>query len=243
MDIQFKHLIHLQELDSEINTITLYLQQIPIKLQDIETRIEESKSIVKRAKEHLAQNQKKRRDLESQVQDFEAKIKKLQGQLNEVRTNKEYSALLKEIDEAKFEKENNEEQIITEMLNADEIESEIQEAEKKFAEIQERLSRDKDSIIDEKLKMESQRQKLQEEKNELKPKIPPEQLGLYNSIYTKNSGVALSPVTDDFCSICQIRIRPQIINELIAADKIILCENCGRILYWKGDKEAAERKL
>ncbi len=243
MDIQFKHLIRLQELDSEINKITLFLKQVPKRIQEIDNKIDQSKSLVTQAKEKLNQNQKNRRILEAKTQDAESKIKKLQSQLNDVRTNKEYSALLREIDEAKFAKEKSEELIITEMLNADEIEMEIQEAEAQAKESETRLSNDKNVIREEKQKMETRHMELLEEKNELQPKIPPEQLGLYLTIYEKNNGVALSPVTDDFCSICQIRIRPQIINELIAGDKIILCENCGRILYWKGESHPAEQEI
>lgn len=243
MDIQFKHLIHLQELDSEINKITLFLNEVPLRIQEIDNKIEQNKSIVAHAKEKMNNNQKKRRELESQVQDADVKIKKLQGQLNQVRTNKEYSTLLKEIDDAKYAKEQSEEQIITEMLNADEIEEEIQEAEAQAAESEARLTHDKKTIFEEKEKMEARQRGLEKEKNELKPKIPPEQLQLYESIYEKNNGVALSPVTDDFCSICQIRIRPQMINELIAGEKIMLCENCGRILYWKSEAAPAEQKI
>ncbi len=71
------------------------------------------------------------------------------------------------------------------------------------------------------------------EKEKLTPAIPTVSLNLYLSIFHKNHGIALSRVTDVFCSMCQIRIRPQVINELIAQEKLILCENCGRILYWK----------
>ena len=243
MDIQFKHLIHLQELDSEINKINLFLNRVPIRIQEIDNKIEQNKNIVAHAKEKMNNNQKKRRELESHVQDADVKIKKLQGQLNEVRTNKEYSTLLKEIDDTKYAKEQSEEQIITEMLNADEIEEEIQEAEAQASESEARLTQDKKTIFEEKEKMEARQRGLEKEKNELKPKIPPEQLQLYESIYEKNNGVALSPVTDDFCSICQIRIRPQMINELIAGEKIMLCENCGRILYWKSEAAPAEQKI
>lgn len=243
MDIQFKHLIHLQELDSEINKIILFLNEVPIRIQEIDNKIEQNKNIVAHAKEKMNKNQKKRRELESQVQDADVKIKKLQGQLNEVRTNKEYSTLLKEIDDTKYAKEQSEEQIITEMLNADEIEEEIQEAAAQASESEARLTQDKKAIFEEKEKMEARQRELEKEKNDLKPKIPPEQLQLYESIYEKNSGVALSPVTDDFCSICQIRIRPQMINELIAGEKIMLCENCGRILYWKSEAAPAEQKI
>jgi len=63
------------------------------------------------------------------------------------------------------------------------------------------------------------------------PKIPSDQVTLYLKIYKRNSGIALSPVSEEFCSLCHMRIRPQVINELKGKEKIILCENCGRILY------------
>jgi len=45
-------------------------------------------------------------------------------------------------------------------------------------------------------------------------------------------GVALSPIKDDdFCSLCQMRVRPQMLNELMEMKQVILCEACGRILY------------
>jgi predicted nucleic acid-binding Zn-ribbon protein len=80
--------------------------------------------------------------------------------------------------------------------------------------------------------LEEKRKKLTQEKDELVPKIPSEQVSLYLKISPKKNGIALSPVYDDFCSMCHVRIRPQVLNELKSLEKVILCENCGRILYW-----------
>ena len=55
---------------------------------------------------------------------------------------------------------------------------------------------------------------------------------LYMSIFNKKNGSALSPVKGDFCAMCHVRIRPQMLNEIRDRSKIYLCENCGRILYW-----------
>jgi predicted nucleic acid-binding Zn-ribbon protein len=52
------------------------------------------------------------------------------------------------------------------------------------------------------------------------------------SIFNKKNGSALSPVKGDFCAMCHMRIRPQMLNEIRDRNKIHLCENCGRILYW-----------
>ncbi|MBD3414646.1 MAG: hypothetical protein GF421_09475 [Candidatus Aminicenantes bacterium] len=229
----FKHLIKLQDLDSNIKGISLFLEQIPSQINQIDRRIEESFSAVKKYKEQLAENQKRRRDLDAEVEDLKTKINKFQNQLNDVKTNKEYSSLLKEIDDAKNRVDDLEEEIITKMLASDDIESEIRSAQAKAEQEKQKLLKEKEELMEKSSEMKQKKQSLSQEKAEVEPHIPQDQLSLYHDIYQNNSGIALSPVTDDFCSVCQIRIRPQVINELKEGKKIILCENCGRILYWK----------
>lgn len=231
MDIEFEKLINLQKFDKEITDVSLFLENIPSKIEEINKKIETSSQIVTLAKEKMIQNQKKRRDLEAAVKDIKEQISKYNRQLNEVKTNKEYSILLKEIEEAKQKDNDMEEEIISEMLSADEIEDEIKTASQKYSEAEEKFSKEKDVLQQEKKKFEAKRDKLNQKKEKLVPKIPSDQVSLYLKIYKRNSGIALSPVKEEFCSLCHLRIRPQVINELKGKEKIILCENCGRILY------------
>ena len=231
MDIEFEKLINLQKFDKEITDVSLFLENIPSKIEEINKKIETSSQIVTLAKEKMIQNQKKRRDLEAAVKDIKEQISKYNRQLNEVKTNKEYSILLKEIEEAKQKDNDMEEEIISEMLSADEIEDEIKTASQKYSEAEEKFSKEIDVLQQEKKKFEAKRDKLNQKKEKLVPKIPSDQVSLYLKIYKRNSGIALSPVKEEFCSLCHLRIRPQVINELKGKEKIILCENCGRILY------------
>ncbi len=231
MDIEFEKLINLQKLDKEITDVSLFLENIPSKIEEINNKIETSSQIVTLAKEKMARNQKKRRDLEVKVKDIKEQISKYNHQLNEVKTNREYSILLKEIGEAKQKVNDMEDEIISEMLSADEIEGEIKTASQKYSEAEEKFSKEKDVLQQEKKKFEAKRDELNQKKEKLVPKIPSDQVNLYLKIYKKNGGIALSPVKEEFCSLCHLRIRPQVINELKGKEKIILCENCGRILY------------
>jgi predicted nucleic acid-binding Zn-ribbon protein len=115
------------------------------------------------------------------------------------------------------------------------IQIEKYKREKIAEETKRKLTIEKDSLIQENKKRKEERQHLYKEKENISPLIPSNLMNLYNDLFEKNIGIALSPVTDDFCSICQIRIRPQVLNELITQKEIILCENCGRILYWKNN--------
>jgi predicted nucleic acid-binding Zn-ribbon protein len=231
--VDLDNLIHLQQLDRKMADISLFLDNIPSEIEKINEKIESSSKIITLAKEKMDRNQKKRRDLEAEVKDIRVKVSKYNLQLNEVKTNKEYSSLLKEIEEAKKKVDSLEEKIITEMLAADEIEEEIKAADQKYKEGQERFLKEKNVLQQKKNELEEKRKKFIQEKDELVPKIPPEQVSLYLKISPKKNGIALSPVYDDFCSMCHVRIRPQVLNELKGQEKVILCENCGRILYWQ----------
>ena len=237
MDIEFEKLINLQKLDKEITDVSLLLENIPTQIEEINKKIETSSQIVTLAEKNMAQNQKKRRELEAEVKDIKEQISKYNRQLNEVKTNREYSSLLKEIEEGRQKVNDLEDEIISEMLSADEIEDEIKATSQKYSEAEEKFSKEKDALQKEKKGLEAKRAKLTQEKEELTPKIPSEQLNLYLKIFKKKRGIALSLVNEEFCSMCHMRIRPQVINELKGKDKIILCENCGRILYW-GKKSA-----
>jgi len=128
------------------------------------------------------------------------------------------------------------------MLAADEIEKEIREANQRFNRDREKFEKEKELIHQKKCELEEKIKRTQKEREEIVPRIPPEQLSLYERIFRKMGGIALSPVTDDFCSMCHMRIRPQVLNELKEAKKLIICEACGRILYWKQKPETEEAK-
>ena len=236
MDIDFEKLIHLQKIDSEIRQITLFLESTPPLIEEIDKKIEESANRAALAKEKMAANQKKRRELEARVKDIRTQMAKYKRQLNEVKTNKEYTALLKEIESSEREIDHMEEEIISEMLAADDIEKEIKEAGQKFNIEKEKYNQEKEIISQQKKEMEEKTKELARQKDNLLPEIPSEQVSLYLKISRKKGGVALSPVKDDFCAMCHMRIRPQVLNELRDTNKLILCENCGRILFWREKK-------
>ncbi|MGB7294312.1 MAG: C4-type zinc ribbon domain-containing protein [Candidatus Aminicenantales bacterium] len=231
MEIDFEKLIKLQQLDMEIRQLSLFLEGIPPQIESIDKKIADSSLIAATAREKMTWSQKKRRELEAEVKDFKAQIGKYKRQLNEVKTNKEYTALLREIDESERRVDRLEEAFISEMLLEDNIQRDIQEANRKLAETQEILSMEKEAIYRKKKQAEERIQELGRSKTALLPAIPFPQVDLYVNISRKKNGIALSPVRDDFCDLCHVRIRPQVLNELLSSRKLILCENCGRILF------------
>jgi predicted nucleic acid-binding Zn-ribbon protein len=237
VEIDFEKLIQLQQLDLEIRQLSLFLEGIPPQIQNIDKKIAESSLVAAAAKERMTGSQKKRRELESELKDIKIQIGKYKRQLNEVKTNKEYTAFLKEIEESEKRVDRLEEAFIAEMLLEDDIQKDILQANRKLAETQETLSREKEAIFQKKKEAEDKIQQLSRRKADILPGIPPAQVDLYLNISRKKGGIVLSPVRDDFCDLCHVRIRPQVLNELLSTRKLILCENCGRILFWREQTE------
>lgn len=233
MEIKFDCLIQLQQIDVKLKEISVFLKDLPPKIRDIESRIEDSLQVVSEAKDKFAANQKRRRDLEAEVQDTKTLITKFKRQQGEVKTNREYTSLLHEIDEAEKKADALEEEIISEMLKADDIEEEIKKAADNADKAKKELNEEKDLLLKQKAEREETEKKYLRDRADLVPKIPGEQMALYSTISRKNNGIALSPVSEEFCSMCHMRIRPQVFNELKAFSSIILCENCGRILFYE----------
>lgn len=232
MDVNFENLINLQRLETEIRRISALLNNIPTQIAEIDQTIDDSSQIVEKAKENFALNQKKRKGLEDEVNAIKEKISKYKIQLNEVKTNREYTSLLKEIEEAQQKIDQLEEEIISLMLSSDDIEKEIKESTEKHRQEEARLTEEKGTIDQKKRELEKEIKELTQEKEKLLNQIPHSQSKLYVDLLRNKNGIALSPVKDEFCSMCHMRVRPQVLNELRVEKEIIFCENCGRILYW-----------
>ena len=118
------------------------------------------------------------------------------------------------------------------MIAADDVEKEIKAAQAAQASQEVALKAEKAAVAAEQADLEARKAAAEAERAAILPGIPAEQVKLYNRIHIKKGGTALSKVTDDFCSLCQMRVRPQLLDELIGRKAIIMCEACGRILYW-----------
>jgi hypothetical protein len=242
VDADFDNLIELQRLDSEIRKVQSLLDSIPSQVEAIDRQMEASALALGQAREKLAHNQKRRRELEGEVKDIRSPITKYKLQLNQVKTNREYQALLKEIDENQQKIDKIEEDIIAELLNADQIEIDIQAAVAKDGQEKIRLHQEKEVLAREKSRLEEEIKSLAAAKEKLLPLIPKDQVALYLRIFDKKGGLALSPVTDDFCTLCHMRVRPQMLSELVEKNQLLLCENCGRILHRVKEKPEAEEE-
>lgn len=236
---QIRLLAQLQELDRKIQETEKDIIIVPeeiVALEGIISRGEKSSEDMGGELEDLEKEcRHKERDLSAK----EESLSKYQSQLSEVKTNREYSALVVEIDSSKQEKSELENEILILMERSDESRKTIEERKEDLKKEKERLVEEEKknqkrmSILKERLGK-NQRERIRQAE-----KIEAELLSCYERILKGRDGLALVPVIAEACQGCFTKLPPQIINEIMQARRVITCERCLRILYLPDTEEAA----
>lgn len=221
----------LQNFEDSILEIIKRIDEVPDLIKKLEDERDGKKKIINNSKAKLDKSVKIRKNFEKEISLIKEKISKYREQLNKSTTNKEYQGFISEI---KFE-ENKileiEENIIEEMLNSDDIMEEIREKEDEFGQIAEEYNK-KIKDLEQNLTYYKEKLKgIEKERDDLHNEIPKDLIKIFDKLIKKKNGKAISFVELDFCGICNVKIRPQRLNELITTENIFYCENCGRLLY------------
>ncbi|MEM8930810.1 MAG: hypothetical protein AAGE94_06530 [Acidobacteriota bacterium] len=190
---------------------------------------------------------RQRREAEAQLADAQEKQKKYQSQIGQVTTQREYGALLKEIDTVKQLIESSESQAMEAIEANDAARSAAESLRADFAEIDSRYSTELAKWEQEKPAVREKATQLEAKAELLRGEIPRGTLSLYERIYSRNHGNAIAEVLSMdarksriwHCAACSYNVRPQVLVE-IKGGAIKQCEACKRILYWQEDESADE---
>jgi len=233
MDQQLQTLITLQAIDTRIAGLEADAARLPKEIAAIHAAIEEARKHVEQTKGRLDSARKDQRAKEKDLEVVQAKRSKTEARLYEVKTNKEYSAVLTEIEEIKQEKGRMEEEVLVLMEAQERLTGEIREAEARFKQ-REGEGRGQEATLKEQLRgIETDLAAVRTERKELAAQLPAPILADYDRILRARAGLALVPVAKpNFCGACRMTITPQRLQELRAQSSLIPCESCGRYLYW-----------
>lgn len=237
---KLRALYHLQQIDSKIDKIKIIRGELPLEVQDLEDEI----AMLKTRKENyeIASRDLTQKILsyKGAIKESEALVKKYKEQLTNVRNNREYDSLTKEVEYQELEIQLSEKKIKEAEVQiafnqenigkcAEELEEREKEREIKASELKEIAS---ETEIEEK--------RLLDESEACKNKIEDRLMTAYTRI-RKNvrNGLAVVTIDRDACAGCFNKIPPQHQLDITNYKKIIVCEFCGRILV---DKHIAEEE-
>ena len=231
MNPDLSKLIDLHHAESELKRLDAELADVPRLREALEGRLTRERERLDAARLALETSQKTRRENEAQVQDLEIKRSKYKGQLMDVKTNKEYTAMLHEIETVERAIRSREDQILEEMERADSLTGEVASEEKEFHAVEEE-ARGKGAELDARgARLEDERRRMAAEREKVAGTIPEGPLGLYERVaHLRGTGVA--EARDGVCQACHVKMRPQPWVELRQNEQLFQCEACNRILFY-----------
>jgi predicted nucleic acid-binding Zn-ribbon protein len=235
VDPQLQTLIDLQGYDGRIAALEAEAARLPKQIESLQASLAEARKQMETVKGRVEATRKELRLKEKDLEVVAAKRSKLEARLYEVKTNKEYSAALLEIEESKQEKAKTEEEILALMDLQERLGVEIREAETRFKTREEQARQD-EAVVRKKLAaVEAELSGVRAERAGRAKEVPAGLLSDYERLLRARHGVAVAAVTANaFCGGCRVSIRPQAIQELRSAVTVMMrCESCGRYLYWQ----------
>ena len=235
MDEKLNALLMIQSIDTKFDNISREKEETPKEIEKLKEGLDLLGNAVEQDLSTVEELRKERSKVERELEEIDLKLKKSKLRLNEVKSNREYQAVLKEIEDLKDLTFQKEETVIKWM-------EEIEIQEKKCAdntvrrdESQEEYKSKEKAFSQRIRELDKEVQSLNEKRGQLSPNLDEDLLRRYNGLKSHLKGRVVVPVIDGVCQECHLGIPPQQYNELIKGDSMQSCPNCSRILYWGDD--------
>lgn len=231
---ELERLVDLQRLDSEIAELEAAAAAIPGQIRAMEEQLLHTKAALDEATAETEKLQKLRRQKERDLEEANREFKKRQSRLYEIKTNQEYSAVLKEIDGLKQKVSTLEEEILVLLDQIDAAVKDRAKEEEGFRFKEAEYLRDKQQRGGELREIQGRLAKLQGARKGRSKGVEASLLQQYLRLLKIRAGLAVAPASGGSCEGCHVALTPQLYNEVRRNEEILTCERCGRILYWKG---------
>ena len=232
MNADLERLIVLQRLDSTAQDARRKLADMPDRAKAIDATLAAARENVATAKTRLTDSQSVRREHEKTVALHQGRLSKFREQAMSVKTNQEYHAIQKEIAFAQTEMKTAEDAVLVQMIEGDDLAAAVKRAEADLAAAQKKSDADRKALTAETADLESSLEKLATERSAVVQSLTPQVLATFELVARRRNGVAIAEARDGICTICHVRMRPQVFNTVRRNEQIIQCDSCNRILYF-----------
>jgi predicted nucleic acid-binding Zn-ribbon protein len=240
MHADLERLIALQKLDTAAETARRSLSGEPEHEKALETRLEAARQRVAVAKERVAENKTARGAIDKEVALHQGRLSKYREQAMAVKTNVEYHAIQKEIAHAQGEIKGHEDRMLERMLEADDLGAALKKAEADLAAEQKAVEADRKAMQTEHGVMQASIERITGERSAIVGALNKQVLLTFEQVSKKRNGIAVAEAKDGICTICHVRLRPQVFNTVRRNEEIIQCDSCNRILYFVAAAAAAQ---
>jgi predicted nucleic acid-binding Zn-ribbon protein len=224
-------LVELQAALHAIKEAEQFEREVPERIQALDRQLEEAESALNAAREELAEAQKQRRHQEMEIASVETLINRHQEQMMSVKTNEAYRALQHEIETERKKVRSLEDGVLELMERAEELEGRIKVLESEHTQERSHAEEEKRRVTDKGQAAAKERESLLQLRQTVESKIPPDILENFNRIASARGGVGIVSAHDELCGGCNVRLRPQVFQEVRRGDALHACGTCKRYLY------------
>jgi predicted nucleic acid-binding Zn-ribbon protein len=239
MNADLTHLIRLQQLETAADEARRRIADHPARMQALDTRLQAARDTVAAIKARLTVAGAERRAAEKEVAGVQTRLAKYKDQLLEVKTNREYTAMLHEIDAAQNDIRLREDRILEVMMETDELNAGVKTSEVELKVAEKEVAAGRAALEAEMAGLQAEIDRTTAEREKLVAGIDRQVLSIFETTAKGRKGVAVAEAKDGLCTICHVRLRPQVFNEVRKNESIIQCDSCRRILYFVGNSEAS----
>jgi len=232
MNADLERLIALQTLDSAADAARKKLAAEPEHEAALEARLEAARQHVAAAKERVAANKNARAALEKDVAVQQGRLSKFRETAMAVKTNQEFTAVQHEITFAQTEIKKIEDTQLERMMEADDLTAALKTADAQLAAETKAVDAERKTGSAAHIEMNAALERIAGERAVLIAGLDKNVLATFERVSVKRNGVAVSEARAGVCTICHVRLRPQVFNTVLRNDSILQCDHCNRILYY-----------
>lgn len=232
MKEQLDMLVEIQELEGQNFKIQSELDRMPERLQQLDDRYNAFEKEVGTSVENLDEMRKACRSFDADLADNDVLIKKNKATLTTVKTNKEYQALLKGIEELKTKASKIEDEILSYLGRIESAENEINEKKLELKQIEQHIAAEKKVLLQKESEDRNILAELIEKQEEKYKLLDKKILDIFHKVKNGTGNTGIVVVKNAVCSGCNMNIPAQMYNELQRLDSLKFCPFCSRIMYW-----------
>jgi uncharacterized protein len=232
---QIRLLVKLQELELALKQFEAAIAAKPRELDPLLHAFDDLRASAAQHRKDLDNLDKQRRQLESAIAQEQANLQRAQRKLLEVKTNKEYAAMLAEIEAFKHKISEHEDVVLQSMELTEVRKQELQRLDDRVHEAEQQLAEARRRNEAELSVLQNTLTERQRTREETAPQLERPVLDLYVRLLNTRKGLAVVGIRNGACQGCFLSLPPQLVQEVRRNDRILTCSHCQRILYWSGE--------
>ena len=226
-----EQLIKLQGIDTKLRDLNDLLGDLPSKVEGLNEQEELTKNTLHGKKDRLKEVGVEEHKREVDINQVDGKIDKLKDQLFLVTNNKQYDAIMIEIDHFKEKKSNFENEAIAFLEEKETLKQAIESMESELEDLSNDLSKRRKKLESAISDSAEEKNSLEKQRKENIANIDSNIISIYNKVMDARGGLAVVNVEGSGCGGCGAHIPPQKVTEVRAKSGIHRCDICGRFLF------------